>query len=123
MVEFAIIANLLFVLVLTCIEFARMNMVRNLAQDAAYFAARQTIVPGATKEEAIAEAENIMGSMLDGGYTVEVDEFNFDSEEVSVTINVDLFQVALFTPLFLGSNEIETTAVMRTERYEGFYEQ
>ena len=118
MVEFAIIANILFVIVLTCIEFARMNMVRNLAQDAAYFAARQVIVPGATKAEAIAQAEGIMSSMLEGGYTVDVDDFDFDSNEISVTITVDLSQVALFIPMFLNDHEIETTAVMRSERYE-----
>tara|TARA_R110002049_G_scaffold27321_2_gene94075 strand:- start:183534 stop:184007 length:474 start_codon:yes stop_codon:yes gene_type:complete len=123
MVEFAIIANILFVIVLTCIEFARMNMVRNLAQDAAYFAARQVIVPGATKEEAIQQAENIMDSMLTGGYTVDVPDFDFDSSDIEVTVTVDMTQVALFIPLFLTDHEIETHAVMRTERYEGFYEQ
>ena len=44
-VEFAVVANVLFVLVFTCMEFARMNMVRNLTQDAAYFAARHVVVP------------------------------------------------------------------------------
>ena len=46
-VEFAIVANVMFVMVMTCMEFARLNMVRNLAQDAAYFAARKIIVFGA----------------------------------------------------------------------------
>ena len=123
-VEFAIIANIMFVIILTCIEFARMNMVRNLAQDAAYYAARQVIVPGATDDEAIEQAEYIMDSLLDGeGYTVDVNNFDFESDEVQVTVTVDLTQVAFFVPLFLTNHEIETTAVMRTERYEGFYEQ
>jgi Flp pilus assembly protein TadG len=122
-VEFALIANLMFMLILTCIEFARMNMVRNLAQDAAYFAARHAIVPGATADEAKAEAEGIMDSLLSGGYTVDVENLDINSDEVVVTVTVDLQQVALFVPLFLGNNQIETQAVMRTERYEGFYEQ
>ena len=123
-VEFAIIANIMFVIILTCIEFARMNMVRNLAQDAAYYAARQVIVPGATDDEAIEQAEYIMDSLLDGeGYTVDVNDFDFESDEIEVTVTVDLTQVAFFVPLFLTDHEIETTAVMRTERYEGFYEQ
>ncbi len=49
-VEFAIVANLLMIMILTCMEFARLNMTRNLAQDAAYFAARYALVPGATAE-------------------------------------------------------------------------
>jgi Flp pilus assembly protein TadG len=122
-VEFAIIANLLMITILTCMEFARLNMTRNLAQDAAYFAARHALVPGATAAEAHAEADRIMGSMLSNGYTVTVNELNEDSDEVRVTVEVDLGAVALFAPYFLPESTISTTAVMQTERYEGFFQQ
>lgn len=122
-VEFAIVANILFIMILACLEFARMNMVRNLAQDAAYFAARHAIVPGATNSEAVEEADRIMSSMLTTGYSVDVDHLDKDSEEVRVTVGVDLAEVALFAPYFLPSTTIQTTAVMRTERYDHFYEQ
>ena len=111
------------ILILTCMEFARMNMVRNLAQDAAYFACRHAIVPGATSSEAVAEADRIMGSMLTNGYSVSVNNLDFEATDVNVTIDVDLAQVALFAPYFLPETTISTTATMRTERYEGFYEQ
>ena len=124
MVEFAIVANLMFVMIFTCMEFARMNMARNLAQDAAYFAARTAMVPGATQEEAIAEADRIMGSLLDeSGYEVTVSDVNFDAPTITVTVSVDLQAIAMFTPMFLPNTTIDTTAVMKTERYEGFYEQ
>ncbi|WP_372723005.1 TadE/TadG family type IV pilus assembly protein [Novipirellula sp.] len=124
MVEFAIVANLMFVMIFTCMEFARMNMARNLAQDAAYFAARTAMVPGATRAEAIAEADRIMGSLLDdNGYDVTVSDVNFDSPTITVTVSVDLQAIAMFTPMFLPNTTIETQAVMKTERYEGFYEQ
>ncbi|TWU22539.1 TadE-like protein [Novipirellula galeiformis] len=124
MVEFAIVANLMFVVIFACMEFARMNMARNLAQDAAYFAARTAMVPGATSDEATAEADRIMGSMLDeSGYDVTVSDVNFQSSTISVTVSVDLKAIAMFTPMFLPNKTIETTAVMKTERYEGFYEQ
>jgi len=122
-VEFAIIANVMIIMVLTCIEFARMNMTRNLMQDAAYFAARHAVVPGATADEAIAEAERIMGSMLTNGYNVEVSNLDSESEEIEVTVEVDMHAVALFAPNFLPSTTISTTANMRTERYSGFYQQ
>jgi Flp pilus assembly protein TadG len=121
-VEFAIVANVLMMIILTCMEFARLNMTRNLAQDAAYFAARHALVPGATAAEAKAEADRIMGSMLSNGYTVTVEELNADSEEVAVTVDVDLTAVALFAPCFLPDTTISTTAKMRTERYDGFYQ-
>ena len=122
-VEFAIIANVMLVMVLTCMEFARMNMVRNLVQDAAYVAARHVIVPGATEEEGIAEAERIMGSLISSGYTVDISQLDFDATEVTVTVSVDLNHVALFVPMFLNNATIESTARVKTERYEGFYQQ
>lgn len=122
-VEFAIVANVMFLMIMTCIEFARMNMVRNLAQDAAYFGARQAVVPGATSQEAKDVADGIMGSMLSGGYTISVTDVDADSTEIAVTVDVNLHDVALFVPLFLPNSSIQTQAKMRTERYDGFYEQ
>lgn len=122
-VEFAIVANIMFVMVLTCMEFARMNMIRNLAQDAAYFAARHAIVPGATSDEAVEVAEDILGSMISTGYTVDVSALDSDSTEVVVDVSVDFDQVALFAPRFMPNSTISTTARVHTERYDGFYEQ
>ena len=123
MVEFAIVANLLMIMILTCMEFARMNMARNLMQDAAYFGARHAVVPGATQDEAIDAAETILSSMLSNGYTVTVSDLDADSEEIDVTVEIDLGEVALFAPYFLPETTISTTANMRTERYSGFYQQ
>ncbi len=100
-----------------------MNMARNLMQDAAYFAARHAVVPGATADEAIEAADNIMGSMLSNGYNITVSDLNADSDEINVTVEVDLGAVALFAPYFLPETTISTTANMRTERYAGFYKQ
>ncbi|TWU49382.1 TadE/TadG family type IV pilus assembly protein [Rubripirellula reticaptiva] len=122
-VEFAIIANILLLIILTCMEFARMNMVRNLSQDAAYYAARVAIVPGATSEEAVNEASRIMGSLLNNGYEVNVSSIGTDSTSVTVTVTVDMGEVALFAPFFLPTSDLSSTVRMRTERYDGFYEQ
>lgn len=122
-VEFAIVANVFFILLLACMEFSRLNMVRNLSQDAAYYAARQVIVPGATSSEAIAEGNRIMSSLLSHGYTVEVSAIDSESNDVVVTVSVDLEQVALFAPYFLPDTTIRTVARVNTERYDGFYRQ
>lgn len=122
-IEFAIVANIMMIMVLTCMEFARMNMVRNLSQDAAYFAARIAIVPGATAAEAEAEADRIMGAMVANGYTVTVSNIDSESSDVSVTIDVNFNEVAMFAPFFLPDSTISSSVRMRTERYEGFYEQ
>jgi Flp pilus assembly protein TadG len=122
-VEFAIVANVLMIMILTCMEFARMNMARNLMQDAAYFGARHAVVPGATADEAIDAADTIMSSMLTNGYTISVSDLDEDATEIDVTVEVDLGAVALFAPYFLPETTISTTANMRTERYGGFYQQ
>lgn len=122
-VEFAICANIFFVLIFTCMEFARMNMIRNLAQDAAYFAARQAMVPGATVQEAIDAADDVMGMMTASGYTVDVEELGSDTPNVVVTVTVDFDEIALFAPMFLPNATIQTTARIATERYDGFFQQ
>lgn len=122
-VEFAIIANILLIMILTCMEFARLNMVRNLSQDAAYFAARQAMVPGATAAEAEAEVDRIMGSLLSNGYSATISPLDDDSTSVTVTVSVDLGDVALFAPLFMPDQTLDTTVRMQTERYDGFYQQ
>lgn len=122
-VEFAIVANIMFVMVLTCIELARLNMVRNMAQDAAYFAARQAVVPGATRDEAVEVADRMMSSLISDGYTINVPTIDDESSEVDVSVSVDLHAVALFVPMFLPDQTIETRARMRTERYAGFFQQ
>jgi Flp pilus assembly protein TadG len=122
-VEFAIVANIMFIMIFACMEFARMNMVRNMAQDAAYFAARHAIVPGATDAEAIEVAEDYLSSMLSNGYTVNVNNIDKDSQDVIVTVGVDFAEVALFAPYFMPDTTIQTTARLRTERYDHFFEQ
>lgn len=122
-VEFAIVANIFFVMIFTCMEFARMNMVRNLAQDAAYFAARHAMVPGATEAEAIQAADEVMSMMVSSGYTVDVGELGSDSDDVTVTVTVDFDDVALFAPKFLPNTEIQSVARVYSERYDGFFEQ
>ncbi|MEO1525576.1 MAG: TadE family protein [Planctomycetota bacterium] len=122
-VEFAICANIFFVMIFTCMEFARMNMVRNLAQDAAYFAARHAMVPGATEAEAVQAADEVMNMMIDSGYTVDVSALGSDSDDVIVTVTVDFDDVALFAPKFLPNTEIQTVARVYSERYDGFFEQ
>ncbi len=122
-VEFAICPNIFFILIFTCMEFARMNMIRNLAQDAAYFAARRAMVPGATSQEAEDAADEVMSMMTTSGYDVEVNDLSSGASHVEVTVTVDFNQIALFAPMFLPDATIESTARIRTERYDGFFEQ
>jgi Flp pilus assembly protein TadG len=124
-VEFALVAPVFIVIVFICIEFCRLNMIRNLTNDAAYFAARNAMVPGATADEAIAAANEVLGYMNTQGATVIINEeagLNEDSEVVSVTVNVPVSENSFLVPQFTGDMTISATATMRTERYDGFYD-
>jgi len=118
------VANVLFLTVFICIEFARLNMIRNMVQDAAYFAARTAMVPGATEQDAIAEAERILAILNTQGAAIEVNggsAVTDDTQELRVRVTVPLRENALFTPAFTGNKEIEAIARMKTERYDGFF--
>ncbi len=124
-VEFALVAPIFFLVTFICIEFCRLNMIRNLVQDAAYFAARSAMVPGATSPEAIAEANRILGFMNTEGASVIINEdqpLDDDSTVISVTVTVPASENSLFIPKFTGDIEFSSTATMRTERYDGFYD-
>ena len=123
--EFALVAPAFFIVVFASIEFCRLNMIRNLTQDAAYFAARHAMVPGATSAEAIDEANRILGFMNTQGATVVVnenEELENDSNIVSVTITVPINENSFLIPNFTEDIEFTATATLRTERYDGYYD-
>ena len=125
LIEFAFVAQVFFLLVFVCIEFCRLNMIQNLTQDAAYYAARRAMVPGATVAEAKAEANRILGLLGTRGATILIngdDTLTEDSDEISVQITVPMNANALLVPQFTKDFEFQATATMRTERYDGYYD-
>lgn len=125
LVEFAIVVPVFTLLLFTCIEFARLNMIRNLMQDAAYYASRHCIVPGATEEEALAEARRILNAMGTRGATVVINDGNGldeNSAAVKVRITVPIAENALLTSRFTNHIVLTSESVMRTERYDGYYD-
>jgi len=124
-VEFAIVAPVFLMMMFACMEFIRLNMIRNLVQDAAYFAARDAMVPGATTEEATAAAEQILSYMNTQGAVISINDgagVQEDSESVTVSITVPFAENSLFIPSFSSELNISSTAEMNTERYSGFYD-
>ena len=124
-VEFAMVAPIFFLVVFICIEFCRLNMIRNLTQDAAYFAARDAMVPGASADEAIAAANEILSLMNTKGASVVVNQdsaIDDDTDEISVRVTVPINENSFLVPQFTGDMEFTATATIRTERYDGYYD-
>jgi Flp pilus assembly protein TadG len=117
-VEFAIVAPLLFLMILTMFEFSRLQVIRHTGDNAAYEAARKAMVPGATAAEAVAEANRIMRTIGARGVQVNVTPGRIDAATRSVTVEVQtrLDQNALVAPRFTRGAVLRSTSTLLTER-------
>ncbi|MEZ6116528.1 MAG: pilus assembly protein [Pirellulaceae bacterium] len=116
-VEFALTAGILFLVVITCLEFCRLNMIRHTADNAAYEAARRGICFGASASEVTQAAQNIMSSVSARGTQIEVDPtvIEDDTETVTVTISVPLDQNGIVAPKFLAGKTFTTEVTMNRD--------
>ncbi|MEZ6091130.1 MAG: TadE/TadG family type IV pilus assembly protein [Pirellulaceae bacterium] len=125
MVEFAIIANTMFLSIFTCCEFARLNLIRNTSQNAAYYGARAAMVSGATAQDAITAADTLLDAISAQGYTVTVNDgtpLTSSTEEIIVKVEFDFAANAFFAPLLIPAKKYSTTVKMKSERYDFFYD-
>ena len=86
--EFAMTFTLLVGLGIGLIELARINGIRQAADNAAYEAARTAAAPGATAAEAIARAENLLASAGISGASVTVSPSPIAEDSPTVTVEV-----------------------------------
>ncbi|QDU58600.1 TadE/TadG family type IV pilus assembly protein [Aeoliella mucimassa] len=119
-VEFAICAPIFFMVIFALIEFSWLNVIRHTADNAAYEASRTAMVPGATADEAVAEAQRIMSAVGTRGATISVDPkvVTSDTSEVTVRVQVPVDNNLLLLPTFSRGRTIDTRATLRTERVE-----
>lgn len=119
-VEFALCAPLFFLVMLAMFEFSWLNVVRHTADNAAYEAARLAMVPGATADEAVAEAQRILSAIGTRGARIQVTPrtLRTDSTHVTVEVEVPVDRNALLVPKFTGGRQLRSTSTLRTERPE-----
>ncbi len=122
-VEFALVAPLLILLIFGMFEFGRMMMVEQILTNAAREGARRAILEQSTATE----VETIVSDYLTGssvsGATVTVDPGQLQhlgfGQPVSVSVSVPYDQVTwLPAPWFLGGKTLSAECVMRGERPE-----
>jgi len=89
-VEFAMVLPVLLLFVWSAIEFSRLAMVRHMADNASYEAARWVIVPGATEQEAIDRAEAVLATLGISNSTVTITPAPILENTPSVTVKVDV---------------------------------
>jgi len=117
-VEFAIVAPVLFLLIMTMFEFSRLQVIRHTGDNAAYEAARRAMVPGATAGDAVAEANRIMRTIGARGVQVNVTPNRIDADTRSVTVEVQtrMDQNALVAPRFTRGATLRSSSTLLTER-------
>ena len=117
MVEFAVVAPILFLFFFAAFEFCRVNMIRHTADNAVYEAARVAIIPGATSGEATAEAQLILNSIGLSSSVIEVTPNNIedDTEEVTVRVTVSLDDNSFLPNTFVAGKDIVRELTMRRE--------
>ena len=116
LVEFALTAGLLFMIVFAAIEFMRVNTIVNSTENAAYEGARAGIVPGSTSSDVEAAARSMLLAIGVRGATVTVEPATLEEStpEVAVTISVPLDQNSFIAPrYFLGDTLTKTCTLSR----------
>ncbi|WP_286178238.1 TadE family protein [Stieleria mannarensis] len=117
MVEFAIVAPLLFFFFFAAFEFCRVAMIRHTVDNAVYEGCRRAIVPGATAADARAAANNVLGTLGLRATTVDVSPstINNQTPELTLTVEVSLDANTFVPPQFTGGSTITRTLTMQRE--------
>jgi len=100
-VEFAIVAPLLFLFFFAAFEFCRVAMIRHTADNAVYESCRLGIVPGATTAEVRAEAMRVLSSIGVTDAIINVTPASIDRSTDEVTVAID---VPIDSNSFIPSN-------------------
>jgi Flp pilus assembly protein TadG len=119
-VEFAIVAPLLFAIVFGLVEFGRALMVEQSLVSAARESCRVAVLAGTTKQDVIDRATASLNAAGISSFTITMnpDPPSSASEgtPVTITIAVPFNNVTwLPTPIYLGGKNLTASSVMRRE--------
>jgi hypothetical protein len=121
-VEFALTAPILFLLVLSAIEFSRANMLVHTASIAATEAARHSILPGATAAECKSAClkELAMLGISDAEVTVSPSTIDDDTKQVTINLEVPVSMKNgyVLPRFFLGKKVFKSVTLQREGKHE-----
>lgn len=117
-VEFAVTLPVVLLLFFGSIEFARVNMLRHTAAQAAYEGARRGIVPGATASDVENVTEQVLDSAFASGYTVTVTPSTITQSTTQVTVDISLPLAAngWIEPMYFGGKTLTKSFTLQRER-------
>ena len=131
-VEFAIVFPVFLIVTFVCFEFARMSMLRNLAQNAAYEASRFAMMEGAVEADGQWKARGVIDILGAKNATIQTTyqplltsggDVIQDKAFVTTTVTIPMGDNALALPAYLfEGRSITAESSLRTERYIGHFE-
>ena len=135
-VEFAMVAPAFLIVIVICVEFARLSILRNTSHNACYETCRFIMSEGATVADGKEKAQeildrlgNINATILINGVDGSADEdgnvigeLGFNTGTVETRISIPLADNTVVLPgAMFGDATIQSRMSMRTERYAGFF--
>lgn len=124
-VEFALVAPLFLLVLFACFEFGKISMVEAIAENAAFRAARDVVVLGATIDESIEEAAGRLAVLGVRNADITVEPSNDGAVQTEIDDATDTIAVQISIPMadnfivagFLNDFVLEREAVIPTERF------
>ena len=117
-VEFSLVLPVFLMILFAGFEFARICLVRNAANNAAYQAARRVMVPGATVADANTEVTRLLSIFGVNQFTVTVNPspITLATDRVTVSIAIPANQCGWITPRFTNALVIRAGSTLFAER-------
>ena len=108
MLEFAVVAPVLFLCFFAAFEFCRVAMIKHTADNAVYEGCRKAVIPGGTSREATNETRRIMNSLgvTDFKTSVKPRSIRPTTRQVTARIEVPLNKNSFVPNQFVAGKEI-----------------
>ena len=122
-VEFAVVAPLIFLILFGMIEFGRMLMVQQILTNASREGARRAIIESSTVPEVTTVITDYLQTNSVSGAILSIDPPDLTTlgagDPITVSVSVQYDQVSwLPTPQYLGGVTLQGISTMRAERPE-----
>ncbi|MFN8707027.1 MAG: TadE/TadG family type IV pilus assembly protein, partial [Planctomyces sp.] len=117
-VEMAIVLPVFFMLIFAAVEFFRLSMLRQYAENVSYEAARTVIVPGGSATEATAVANDMLNKLgiKNAVVTVTPPTIADSTGNVTVKVTIPTSENQWLSPFFTSSSKAAAETQLLTER-------
>ena len=120
-VEAALVLPILFLMLFGGWEFARINVIRNTMDNAAYTSARESMLPGTTQNKIKAQGQAVLDAVGVTGATISVTPSNIttNTDKVTIDITVPIAQNSLGVAKFFASGNMSASCTLSRELQPG----